>query len=116
MGKFRQVLLAGIVMSFTNAGVSLASGGSGGAGDMPSASAPAYDPAAEYMKGVAALNARMVQRAIAAGGTATGEHGVGLGKRAYLEAEHGASGLAAMRRLKAAFDPHFLLNPGKILP
>ena len=58
MGKFRQVLLAGIVMSFTNAGVSLASGGSGGAGDMPSASAPAYDPAAEYMKGVAALNAR----------------------------------------------------------
>lgn len=75
------------------------------------------DPeSAEEAASVAALNARMVQRAIAAGGTATGEHGVGLGKRAYLEAEHGASGLAAMRRLKAAFDPHFLLNPGKILP
>lgn len=58
MGKFRQVLMAAIVVSFTGAGVSLAAGSGGGSTDMPSASGPSYDPAAEYMKGVAALNAQ----------------------------------------------------------
>lgn len=58
---------------------------------------------------------RMVARALAAGGTATGEHGVGLGKRKYMEAEHGVS-LAWMRRLKDLFDPHHILNPGKMFP
>ena len=62
------------------------------------------------------LNRRMIERALAAGGTATGEHGVGLGKRDFLEAEHGSGAVAAMRALKAAFDPLGLLNPGKILP
>lgn len=58
---------------------------------------------------------RLVARALAAGGTATGEHGVGLGKRKYMEAEHGAS-LAWMRRIKDLFDPNHILNPGKIFP
>ncbi len=58
---------------------------------------------------------RLVARALAAGGTATGEHGVGLGKRKYMEAEHG-SGLAWMRRLKDLFDPNHILNPGKVFP
>lgn len=62
------------------------------------------------------LYGKIVERAIEMGGTATGEHGVGLGKRAYMELEHGETGLAAMRRVKAAFDPNDVLNPGKMFP
>ncbi|GHF55634.1 D-lactate dehydrogenase (cytochrome) [Deinococcus metalli] len=57
----------------------------------------------------------MVELALAAGGTCSGEHGVGLHKRGYLAREHGDS-LHVMRGLKALFDPRGLLNPGKILP
>ncbi|MCS0497522.1 FAD-binding protein [Ancylobacter sp. MQZ15Z-1] len=59
---------------------------------------------------------RMVERALAMGGTATGEHGVGQGKRKYMEAEHGTATLDAMRAVKAALDPQNIMNPGKILP
>jgi len=59
MSRFRQILLAAIATSFASGGFALASGGgASGGGSMPSMSAPAYDPAAEYMKGVAALNAQ----------------------------------------------------------
>ncbi|CAO3430186.1 FAD-binding oxidoreductase [Azospirillum endophyticum] len=64
---------------------------------------------------VARLNSAIVALAIAADGTCTGEHGVGLGKRMYLDAEHGEA-LDAMRLIKSAFDPQGILNPGKILP
>ncbi|MCX7891237.1 MAG: FAD-binding protein [Burkholderiales bacterium] len=60
------------------------------------------------------LNERLVARAIAMGGTSTGEHGIGLGKLDFLEAEHG-SAVAVMRALKTALDPQGLLNPGKVL-
>jgi D-lactate dehydrogenase (cytochrome) len=55
----------------------------------------------------------MIERALALGGTTTGEHGVGLGKIAYLEQEHGAA-VEVMRAVKAALDPNSILNPGKI--
>lgn len=55
------------------------------------------------------------RRALAAGGTCTGEHGVGLGKRALLLEELGQEGLDTLRRIKAALDPHNLMNPGKVL-
>jgi D-lactate dehydrogenase (cytochrome) len=55
---------------------------------------------------------RLALRAIEAGGTCTGEHGVGLGKQRYLEREHGAS-LRWMQAVKALFDPANLMNPGK---
>ncbi|XP_021264582.1 probable D-lactate dehydrogenase, mitochondrial [Numida meleagris] len=58
---------------------------------------------------------RLGRRALAAGGTCTGEHGVGLGKRALLREELGAAGLEAMRRIKDALDPLHLMNPGKVL-
>jgi D-lactate dehydrogenase (cytochrome) len=58
---------------------------------------------------------RLVKRALAMGGTCTGEHGVGQKKIKYLEAEHGAPALAVMRTLKRALDPQNILNPGKIL-
>jgi D-lactate dehydrogenase (cytochrome) len=57
---------------------------------------------------------RLVRRAISAGGTCTGEHGVGYGKARYLELEHGVAGVAMMRAIKRALDPEDLFNPGKI--
>jgi D-lactate dehydrogenase (cytochrome) len=58
---------------------------------------------------------RMVEHALDLGGTSTGEHGVGVGKLRYMEAEHGAA-LALMRRLKRALDPAGIMNPGKKIP
>jgi len=62
------------------------------------------------------LNRRLVARAIAMGGTSTGEHGIGLGKLEFLEAEHGAAAVATMRAVKHALDPKNLMNPGKVIP
>ncbi|MFK8250260.1 FAD-linked oxidase C-terminal domain-containing protein [Ancylobacter terrae] len=59
---------------------------------------------------------RMVTRALAMGGTATGEHGVGQGKRKYMEAEHGRATIDAMIAIKQALDPYGIMNPGKVLP
>ncbi|MEA2755039.1 MAG: hypothetical protein QOJ54_1328 [Aliidongia sp.] len=63
----------------------------------------------------ARINDRMVSRALALGGTCTGEHGVGYGKMRYLEAEHGAEAMAVKRGIKRALDPQGLMNPGKIV-
>ncbi|MEV0838461.1 FAD-linked oxidase C-terminal domain-containing protein [Actinocatenispora sera] len=52
--------------------------------------------------------------ALELGGTITGEHGVGAAKLPYLERRLGADQLALLRRIKAAFDPAGILNPGKL--
>lgn len=62
-----------------------------------------------------ALSHRMVERALQKGGTATGEHGIGMGKTGYMEAEHG-DGWAVMGDIKRALDPDNILNPGKLVP
>lgn len=54
-------------------------------------------------------------RALALGGTVSGEHGIGLGKMGLMAAEHGPA-LNVMRAIKQALDPRDLLNPGKLLP
>jgi D-lactate dehydrogenase (cytochrome) len=61
------------------------------------------------------ISQRLVSKSIGLGGTATGEHGIGLGKRKYMVAEHGTS-LQWMKRVKSLFDPKGILNPGKIFP
>jgi D-lactate dehydrogenase (cytochrome) len=59
------------------------------------------------------INEAIVRRAIEKGGTCTGEHGIGIGKRKYMEKEHGqAYGL--MKQIKDLLDPKGLMNPGKI--
>lgn len=58
---------------------------------------------------------RMVSKALELGGTATGEHGVGMGKKKFMAAEHGKS-LEWMKQIKSLFDPNGILNPGKIFP
>ncbi|WP_110690871.1 FAD-binding oxidoreductase [Salinicola endophyticus] len=68
----------------------------------------------EELETLAAFNRRLIERALAAGGTCTGEHGIGSGKRGYMEAEHG-EGWAVMRTLKAALDPLGIMNPGKLV-
>ena len=60
-----------------------------------------------------ALNRRIVERALAMGGTCTGEHGIGIGKQDWLVAELGDA-VDIMRTLKRALDPRDLFNPGKI--
>jgi D-lactate dehydrogenase (cytochrome) len=74
------------------------------------------DPSsAEELDQVRQLNERLVKRALAMGGTCTGEHGVGYGKMKYLAAEHGDDALEVMKTLKRALDPDNRMNPGKVV-
>ena len=72
------------------------------------------DDRSETLEAAWELDRKIVARALALGGTCSGEHGIGLGKREFLEAEHGAEALAVMRSVKQALDPLGILNPGKI--
>lgn len=68
----------------------------------------------DYIKRVHTVNGNLIQRAIDAGGTCTGEHGVGYGKMKYLPKQYGEGGVAMMRAIKHSLDPLNIMNPGKI--
>ena len=75
-----------------------------------------FDPAnLDERSKAEALAARVALRAIAMGGTCTGEHGIGVHKLDALRAEHGDA-IALMQAIKRALDPLNLLNPGKTVP
>lgn len=73
----------------------------------------AVDPDnAEEIKKVEELSYNLGRRAIAAGGTCTGEHGIGRGKLRLMEEEIGPGGVEVMKQIKRALDPKNLMNPG----
>lgn len=69
----------------------------------------------EYVRRVEGLNERLIKRTLEAGGTCTGEHGVGSGKVGYLEEQYGAATVEVMRTIKRSLDPKNILNPDKVL-
>ncbi len=71
-------------------------------------------PEPDGMERAWALDRKIVARALALEGSCSGEHGIGLGKREFLEQEAGLEALAVMRSIKAAIDPHGIMNPGKL--
>ncbi|PYH94027.1 D-lactate dehydrogenase [Aspergillus ellipticus CBS 707.79] len=74
-----------------------------------------YDPKSpEQYQAVKSCVSRMMQRALEMEGTVSGEHGIGIGKKGYLEEELGATTMQMMRALKRSVDPHWLMNPGKV--
>jgi len=70
---------------------------------------------ADELKTVKGFVNELNDLALSLGGTVSGEHGIGIGKQAYMTREHGAA-LGYMRALKQAYDPRGILNPGKLLP
>jgi D-lactate dehydrogenase (cytochrome) len=74
-----------------------------------------FNDPVEVERGYAFID-RLVQRALAHGGTSTGEHGIGQSNRKYMNLEHDHAALGLMRALKQAIDPDNIMNPGKMLP
>ncbi|MFD2614125.1 FAD-linked oxidase C-terminal domain-containing protein [Paenibacillus gansuensis] len=78
----------------------------------PTATTDARDK--EEVHRVEAAFEDIFEAAIRLGGTITGEHGVGMVKAPFLEWKAGSAGIQVMKAIKEAFDPHHLLNPGKM--
>ena len=73
------------------------------------------DDADEYVAKLEGINHRLMERTIAAGGSCTGEHGIGVGKKQYLAKQYGEGAVEMMHTLKRALDPHHIHNPGKVV-
>ena len=71
---------------------------------------------AAEMQRVATAAREIFEAAVALGGTLSGEHGIGLLKKQFMEMDVGADALAVMRRIKDAIDPLGIMNPGKVFP
>mgnify|MGYP002176469451 CR=1 FL=1 len=73
------------------------------------------DESEEYLDKVHQVNENLIERTLQAGGTCTGEHGVGYGKIKYLERQYGPGATIMMRMVKKGLDPHNIMNPGKVV-
>jgi glycolate oxidase len=94
-------------------GITMGTFGHAGDGNLhPTAVVDADDPAA--VEAAHAAFAEVFRLAIDLGGTISGEHGIGAAKLPYLGARLGEAQLGLLRRIKAAFDPAGILNPGKL--
>ena len=71
------------------------------------------DPNAEAK--TEAVKKDLYRAALDLGGTVTGEHGIGMARRDWLEAQKGADAVRVMRSIKAALDPLGILNPGRVI-
>jgi len=87
--------------------------GHAGDGNFHAGVAVMMDDAEEVARAHAFIE-RLAERSLAMEGTCTGEHGIGQGKKQFLEPEHGAAAVEAMRAIKSALDPGNIMNPGKI--
>ncbi len=70
----------------------------------------------EEMARVTAAAREIFETAVELGGTLSGEHGIGLLKKQFMELDLGADVIALMRRIKTAIDPNGIMNPGKVFP
>lgn len=95
-------------------GIKVATFGHAGDGNLhPTALADERDP--DEIARVHAFFDELYEKVLSLGGTVSGEHGIGLAKKEYLLRQIGPGGMGVMRRLKQAFDPRGLLNPGKLI-
>ncbi|MBI2060765.1 MAG: FAD-binding oxidoreductase [Nitrospirae bacterium] len=76
---------------------------------------PADEGNAAALKKARQANAEIIRIALSKGGIISAEHGIGIGGRKFMRAQHGSS-LDLMRQVKRVFDPRGILNPGKVLP
>jgi len=70
----------------------------------------------EWQDALRAGHEDLIKAAISLEGSISGEHGIGLTERPYFHLRHSPEATALMKRIKAAFDPNGILNPGKVLP
>lgn len=73
------------------------------------------DDTDEYLSRLHAVNDNLMQRTLDAGGTCTGEHGVGYGKIKYLRRQYGDGAVHMMKLIKQSLDPNNIMNPGKVI-
>ncbi len=73
------------------------------------------DDSEDYKERVHLVNDTLIQRTIAAGGTCTGEHGIGYGKIKYLTQQYGRGGVHMMELVKKSLDPNNIMNPCKVV-
>lgn len=108
-------LVAGVEEIALESGVQIVTFGHAGNGNLHINLLPRADDAAQEEAATAALN-RLFDLVLALGGTLSGEHGIGMVKRAFMTRAISPETLELMRAIKRQFDPHGILNPGKLLP
>jgi len=75
-----------------------------------------YDPAnKEETERIENASREIFESSIALGGTLTGEHGIGLGKKAFIPLEISPAEMQVWKNIKNSFDPNGIMNPGKFV-